>query len=80
MKVKFEKMLIIGSRSYVNKAGETCAGGVLYNPETCETLPFTAKNVEVKDSLSPVSGWLDITIGKGKGGTEWTKIQYLGEK
>lgn len=76
MVVKFENLLLIGCRSWVNKAGQTVSGGVLYNPDTSATLAFTAER-EVKDSLAPVSGSLDISVMKGKGGAEWVKVKLL---
>lgn len=76
MRVKFEGMCIIGCRSYVNKSGVQVSGGVLYNPETSETLNFTADKV-VKDTLKPVAGELDISVGHGKGGSEWVRVKLL---
>lgn len=76
MVVKFENLLLIGCRSWKNKEGATVSGGVLYNPDTSETLAFTAEK-EVKDSLKPVSGSLDVSVLKGKGGAEWVKVKML---
>lgn len=76
MKVKFDGLLLIGCRSYVNKSGVQVSGGVLYNPETSETLNFTADKV-VKDTLKPVAGELDISVGHGKGGSEWVRVKLL---
>ena len=49
---------------------------MIYNPDTSETLNFTADKV-VKDTLKPVSGELDISVGHGKGGVEWVRVKLL---
>lgn len=77
MLVSFENKLLIGVRSWIGKDGKTRSGGVLYDPETSETLAFTSE-LQLKDSLKPLKGTLNIEI---KGGKEsWTKISLISTK
>ena len=79
MKAEFKNMLLIGCRTWVGKDGATHAGGVLYDPETAETLNVVS-DLELKDSLQPVSGTINVSVLRGKGGTEWAKVQVLNIK
>lgn len=76
MKAEFKNMLLIGCRTWVGKDNATHSGGVLYDPDTAETLNVVS-DLELKDSLSPVSGTINISVLRGKGGAEWTKVQIM---
>lgn len=79
MKAEFKNMLLIGCRTWTGKDGVPHSGGVLYDPDTSETLNVVS-DLELKDSLQPVSGTINVSVLRGKGGSEWAKLQVLNIK
>lgn len=79
MIAEFKGMLLIGCRTWVGKDGTPHSGGVLYDPKTSETLNVVS-DLELKDSLEPVNGTINISVLRGKGGAEWARVQILNIK